>query len=200
MKKYDGVLKRVQMLEEKQGIKYAKEDGKLYKTFKVFYILFTVYTFFMNLFYILGMLLLTAGERELPNEFFAVCIGSVLLIAGFVVTFLKLHIASAVLNLSSSVILIIAFGRELYGTPDLFNFTYSFYWRHFIPLVLIILCITVLCVVALRARHKLNSMYKKVEENLYNLYHTSADEVSEEQWQEFIENYNGESLSKIIME
>lgn len=39
MKKFDGVLKRVRMLEEKNGISYAKPEGKLYKTLKVLYIL-----------------------------------------------------------------------------------------------------------------------------------------------------------------
>ncbi len=35
MKKYDGVMQRVRIIEEKHGIKYAKTDGKLYSALNV---------------------------------------------------------------------------------------------------------------------------------------------------------------------
>ena len=34
MNMYEGVLNRVRQIEEKNGIKYAKTDGKLFKTLK----------------------------------------------------------------------------------------------------------------------------------------------------------------------
>ena len=42
MKLQQNILNRVRQVEEKRGIVYAKTDGKLYKTLKVFYIIFLV--------------------------------------------------------------------------------------------------------------------------------------------------------------
>ena len=37
MKMYDNVLRRVRMVEEKNGIRYAKTDGKLYLALRIIY-------------------------------------------------------------------------------------------------------------------------------------------------------------------
>ena len=44
MKMYDSVLQRVKILEEKNGIKYANTDGKLYKALKIIFIVCVIKT------------------------------------------------------------------------------------------------------------------------------------------------------------
>ena len=58
MKMQESVLRRVRAVEEKNGIKYAKTDGKLYKTLRVFYIIIFAYTMVINLLYIFRYILL----------------------------------------------------------------------------------------------------------------------------------------------
>ena len=53
MKMYEGVLKRVKQLEEKNGIKYSKTDGKLFTSFKVINVLAFIWTVIMNFLYII---------------------------------------------------------------------------------------------------------------------------------------------------
>ena len=73
----------------------------------------------------------------------------------------------------------------------LFGYKYSFYWRHSVPLALIAVFAIWLSVLALRANIKTKKQYRKITENLYNQYHISEEneQLSEEEWQEFIENY-----------
>jgi hypothetical protein len=74
----------------------------------------------------------------------------------------------------------------------------AFYWRHLAPLTIVIIMTVWITVIAIREKAKLNATYRKVEENLYNIYHASANEVSEEQWEEFLNEYNGESPVQVI--
>ena len=48
------VLKRVRQVEEKNGIIYAKTDGRLYKTLKVLYTVVFAYTLAVNLLFVLS--------------------------------------------------------------------------------------------------------------------------------------------------
>ena len=67
MKMQESVLKRVRALEEKNGIKYAKTDGGLYKTLRALYIIAFAYTEAMNFFYISGMALVYGGTDDFKN-------------------------------------------------------------------------------------------------------------------------------------
>ena len=56
-----------------------------------------------------------------------------------------------------------------------------------------ILLMVWMTVIAQRAKIKTDRMYKKVTENLFNMYKVTDDEsenISEEQWNDFLQNYN----------
>ena len=92
MKMQESVLRRVRAVEEKNGIKYAKTDGKLYKTLRVFYIIIFAYTMVINLLYISGMALVYGGTEDFKNvvnSLIAVCVCTALIIAGFVLSFFR---------------------------------------------------------------------------------------------------------------
>ncbi len=206
MKKYDGVLKRVRIIEEKRGIKYANTEGKLYITLKVMCIITAIWGIATNLLFILGHILMYAGTEnmgEIVNRLITVSVCTLVIIASLILNKFKIYIVSAVMNLLSSVLLILQFANLL---PDDFGFLgvkTSFYFRHFIPLALMSIFMIWMTEIAVRARVKTDRMYKKVTENLYDMYRMSeadADTMTDEQWDEFLKSYNPFYKSQVVAE
>lgn len=202
MKKYEGVLKRVRMLEEKNGIKYAKADGKLYGTLKVLYTIVGVWALLMNLFFILGFLLQYTGTDSMSkalNYIWISTAGTVLMIAGYVLSCCKFYLTGGILSVLSELLLIPFFGSILKDSIGFLGFKTSFYWRHFAPLALMLIFMVWMTVIAVKARVKTNRMYKKVCENLYNMYNVSVangDIITDEQWDEFLADYDPNDYKK----
>ncbi len=205
MKKYEGVLARVRELEYKRGIKYANTDSRIYKVFKVLYILMLIWTTATNLLFVLGHLLMYSSgtgldTAELKNRIIGVSVCGVLLIAGAVLNRFRLYIVSAAVSLVSAVVLILQLGKISTDDFGFLGFKPMFYFRHFIPAVLLLVFLGVLTLIAVRANIKTDRMYKKVTENLYNMYNVSdaaAGSLTDEQWDEFLKNYNPYNKSKI---
>ncbi len=188
MKMYDSVLKRVKILEEKNGIKYADTNGRLYSTTKVLFILIFIYAMVIKSFYFLGALIVPQLELEVVTP--AIC--TALLIAGFVLAVCKVHIIGSVLTAVSSVILTLNFSKVLIDdlTDKLLP---KFYWAHLAPLCLLVICAVIMTVIAVRSKIKLKKMYNKVAENIYNTYKINVaggEVIDEEKWEEFLENFD----------
>ena len=193
------VLKRVRQVEEKNGIKYAKTDGKLYGTLKVLYTIIFAYTLAINSLFILSNFIVYYGNENFNSvkvSLVTVTIATLLLIAAFVIMRFKNKVwanyASGITNLLVAVLLVLTFANLMQDSLGLFGYVYSFYWRHAVPLLLIAVFAVWLSVIAIRANIKTDKQYKKVMENIYAQYNLSAEneQLSEEQWEEFLENYN----------
>ena len=198
MKLQQNILNRVRKVEEKRGIVYAKTDGKLYKTLKVFYIIFLVYTFIINALFVLSNFMVYYGTdsfKGLKKPIITVICGTFCFIASLFVLRFKdkiwANIATLILNLLPSLLTVLVYANLMEDSLGLFGYKYSFYWRHSVPLALIAVFAIWLSVLALRANIKTKKQYKKITETLYNQYHISEEneQLSEEEWQEFIENY-----------
>ncbi len=110
MKMYEGVLARVREVEKKRGIKYATTDGGLYKTLKFFYTVAGIWMFLMNLFFILGFIVMYSGTENMSealNSIITVSVCTLCIVAGYVLNCLKLYILSLV------------FSRKIFKIPDL---------------------------------------------------------------------------------
>lgn len=198
MKKFNGVLKRVRALEEKKGIKYAMPDGKLFKTLKVLYVIVFAYTIAINLLFILAMFLKVdlglAGMSDVFNYILSVSVCSVLIIAGLVLQKFKLYLSAGITSVLPEIFLIPVYAIPLREDIDGFlGLKYSFYYKHGVPLLLMILFMTFMTVIAKRAEIKTDKMYKRVTENLFSMYAVAegeAENLSEEQWDEFLRNYD----------
>lgn len=196
MKKYDGVLKRVKDLEEKKGIVYAKVGGKLYSTLNVLYIISGIWTLIMNLLFITGFLLLYSGKEnfsEVKSFIIAVSVATALIIVGYILKRFKLNLTGGIISLVPLVFLIPLFASISKDATVVLGFKLYFYWRHLIPLLLMIIFIVWMTVIALRERIKLNRQYKKVVENLFAMYSQKIEdgsEITEEQWENFLKEYD----------
>lgn len=201
MKMQESVLRRVRMIEEKNGIKYAKTDGKLYKTLRVLYIITFAYTMAINLLYIAGMLLVYGGTdnfKNVVNSLISVCVCTAVIIAGFVLSFFRFKFAAGVMSIAPEIFLIPVFGAVMKDDLGFMGFTASFFWRHFAPLALLIILMTATTVIAVRARIKTEKQYKKVTENLYKLYQSTGGDISDDQWEEFLKEYDPTDYKKLF--
>ncbi len=203
MKKYDGVMKRARELEEKNGIKYAKISGKLYKTIDFFYLLCGIWIVLMNAFYIIGQVVFYSDKGNIDkhlNSIVTVSVCSGVMIAGYLFVRFKKQIIGAVLTVVSAAMLVSVFANYLADDSASLGYKPSFYLRHFAPAVILAALVIWLTVIAVRERVKTDRQYRKVAENLYNM-HTSllADgnsDMTDEQWDEFLANYDPDQQKK----
>lgn len=203
MKMQESVLRRVRMVEEKNGIKYAKTDGKLYKTLRVLYTLVFIYTVGINLLFISGMLLVYGGTDKLSgvlNSLITVSVCTVVIIVGYVLSFFRFKLAAGIISVIPEIILIPVFGTVMQDSLGIFGFAASFYWRHLIPLTLLIILMTAATVIALRARLKTEKLYKKVTDNLYGIYHSSGNNITDGEWEEFLKNFDPTDYKRLFKE
>ena len=201
MKMQESVLRRVRAVEEKNGIKYAKTNGKLYKTLRVFYIVAFAYTMVINLLYIASMAFMHGGTdsfENVVNSLISVCICTALMIAGFVLSFFRFKLAAGIISVVSEIFLIPVFGAELSDSLGFMGFKISFYWRHLAPLAILIILMTATTVIAVRAKVKTEKQYKKVTDNIYKQYKESGAEITDEQWEEFLANYDPTDYKKLF--
>lgn len=195
MKYYQGILDRVRILEHKNAIFYAKTDGKLYKALKWLYILAFAYGGFNVLAFVLGVMIKYGGHlSDFTIELLTPGISLILMLAGFVLLLKKVHIVATALNSIPSCVMIFFFRNRLIDEFSADNSVFpQYYWRHLVPLLLIILLSMWMCGIALRAEYKTKTLYIKVTENLYNLYKVnveSGEELTEEEWDTFLKKYD----------
>ncbi len=199
MKYEANILKRVRQIEEKKGIYYARTDGKLYKTLKIVYVLVWAYTLFMNFMFAAGNMLLYHLNENVKRDMvpiITVAVATAVLIACLVILRFKnkawTNYTFGIANLLSCAVLFLTYMNIMTDSLGLWGFNYSFYWRHAVPLILLVILAVWLSVIALKADIKTNKLYKKTVENLYTQFNLSNGEesLSEEDWEEFIKNYN----------
>ena len=82
------------------------------------------------------------------------------------------------------------------------GFKPSFYWRHLIPLAVLAVIMIVMSAIALRAKIKTEKQYKRITENLYEIYNINIAEngetVTDEQWTAFLEAYDPTNYKKLF--
>ena len=191
------------MVEEKHGITYAKTDGRLYKALRVSYTLLFIYTMGINLLFICGMLLTRLGTdnfKGILNSLITVIACTVLIIAGFCLSFTRFKLAAGLLSVLPEIMLIVVFGAIMKDSLGVMGFKVSYFWRHFAPLLILVILMAVTTVIAVRARIKTEKQYKKVLDNLYELYSLNSDDISDEQWEAFLEEYDPTDYKKIYKE
>lgn len=203
MKMQESVLKRVRMIEEKHGITYAKTDGKLYKALRISYTVLFAYTMCINLLFICGMMLTRYGTdnfKSILNTLITVIVCTALIIAGYVLSFTRFKLAAGVLSALPEIMLLVVFGSVMRDSLGVLGFTPSYFWRHFVPLLILVILMAATTVIAVRARIKTEKQYKKVLDNLYAIYSVNTNDISDEQWETFLAEYDPTDYKKLFKE
>lgn len=203
MKKYDNIMKRVRFIENKYGIVYAKPDGKLFAVLKIFYLLAACYTLGINLLYIGGMFLMHYGTDDFylyTNSLITISACTALMLTGSIMLFSKLKISASIISLASLPLMILTFGTALSDDLGFMGFKTSFYWRHFIPMAIMLILLTLMLIIALRAKYKADVQYKRIVTNLYQMYSVrlgkEENSITDEQWEEFLKSYDPRGYKK----
>lgn len=198
--KYEGVLKKVEMLQRKNCYYYTDTKSKSYKILKLLCILSTIWAVGMNLIFLIGMLFnyidKCNGETYIiinTGMSIAVSVCTVTIIASLILHKLKAYIPGCVLNVISSIVLIVASYSYFTDEKSFLGLEAKFFTRHFIPLALMSLFLLCMTVIAVRARKKADQLYNEATEKLYTQYHT--EDMSADAWDEFLKNYNPENES-----
>ncbi|MBE6750118.1 MAG: hypothetical protein E7560_03030 [Ruminococcaceae bacterium] len=201
MKKYQGVLERVKEIEYKRGIVYEKTSGNLYKKSKIAYLLFLIWTFIMNFMYVVGFMMYSDSEQMslYKNSLITVSVCTALLILAYILTNLKLNVTGGIISTVSSVLTVLSVGNFLKDENGFLGYKISFYWRHLVPAVIMLLIIALLMFISVRERIKTDKLYKSVVNNLFEEYKRNhTGELSEQEWENFLKNYNHEEYKRSL--
>lgn len=202
MKYIENIAYLVRNAEKRAAINYAKPDGLLYKSIKILYIISAVISFIMSAFFVIGRMIKISEIKELAvetannsditaakNSALSVGILSVLFIAAIVILKFKAEIISAALTLISGTASIFILMNVSKNTLEYNSgINASFWFRHFIPIVLSVIFICWLTAIKIRSNIKFNTAYTNMVNRIYKDY--NKDNLTEEEWAEFLENYD----------
>ncbi len=201
MKKYDSILKRVEQIEYKLGINYAKTKGKLYSSMRVINLLGVIYLFGINFLFCVSALMNSAnGNQIVSNQtVILISIATLLEITGVIFSFTDLKIVGGILGILPLPYLTFVFAKLCEGyTSGWFGYTLNFYVRHLSSYVFILIASGFMLFIALRQKIKTNREYKRIINNIYvnykNQFIPKDSEVSDEDWEQFIEDYDPRAM------
>jgi len=205
LKKNQKILDRIEFLGNKYKNAPARTDGKLFKALKVFYIIFFAYYSFISLMVSLLMILHLTDSEGISKEVLkyhlsyegTTCVFFVITIISFVLFFVKFKLTGLIMNIVTQPVFVILEARFFKGNDfSRLNLHADYYWKHFIPALLIFAVSVFMAVIVIRERLYISREYKKITERAYGEFKRGNDTLSEEEWNEFLENYDPRSQSK----
>lgn len=207
MKKYDSILKRVEAYEKKCEIVYAKTDGKLFKGLRALLTLSVIYMFCINMLTCLSLFAKATalGKYNVMDKssLIVMTVVIVLSLSLMILTYLKndwIKLVASLCLFAANIYLIIPLYSISNDGLGFFRLSPVFYWGHLIPFVFIFIFTLWMAVIILRQKYMVNIRYNIIINNLYQAYKNDNSSqfatVSEEEWNDFIENYDPTNMRK----
>ncbi len=207
MKKYDSILKRVEAYEKKCEITYAKTSGKLFAYLRVLLTLSVIYMFCINMLTCLSLFLKANAlgkynvmSKQTLTTMTVVVIISVLFM---ILTYFKndsVKLVGGVGLFICNIYLIFPIYSISNDGLGFFRLIPVFYWGHLTPFVLILIFTLWIIAIIVRQKYMINIRYNIIINNLYRAYKndhsTQFNSISEEEWNDFIENYDPTNMRK----
>jgi len=198
MKLQQSVLKHVYKMEEKYNIRYAKKDGRGFSYCRAFVFIFAIWASFFAFVLSMGFLIQRGALEQGTamygqyTKFIVSCFSVMgLLMLCSVFAGFKKAVFSADFATAAAVYGSAFFASIIDRSPNgFFGLPYKYYWAHLLPLVAVAVCAISMAVIAVREQIILRREYKKVSDRLYEEYSKMAEDLLEEQWEEFLTNYN----------
>ena len=177
-------LEKIARYEEKRGIKYAKTGGKMYKRVLFFGFVAWLWMMITQLFYILGRAIsATAGNTLFDNAFVTILTATSVSVLTVLLYIFRLKIAAFAVNIVAAIVSAISFigitrvddsvssaGSTITEFDQgYFGLKKIFYWRHGIPIFLLIVLFSILIFIILREKHIQKKEYDLISKNNYEL-------------------------------
>lgn len=213
MKKNENILLRLHTKEARAGITRTDVDCVLGKICKLVYIISFIYAVAIKFLYSLSTYMqaksvvdrigfenLSALQKsqcnEAKNSIILVAVMTLLLIAGLVTLIKRLYIPTLILNTLPCVLLSIHFAERMSGTIEQFGIftTYSYY--HLIPLTLLFVSALIYCIIGLIFTASENKAYTAFVDQLYEQYSDKFENLSDEEWEAFLDEYDPKTKKK----
>lgn len=196
--KNQNILNYVHIAQKRSGIKYARPDSRITKNLRHVFIFCALFVTVINLIFIIGTTLVANSAQsgsaltQLHNNIITVAVFTVFpLLCCFLLKSSRLipSIIATVLNTACCVVLLIFFYSELKDGQDLLGLTALYVFRHAIPLIVLLVSGNWAAILLARFNILENRAYNKMVDNLYRLYSSQYTELSDVQWQEFLNSY-----------
>ncbi len=213
MKKNENILLRLHQKEAKLGITRTSVDHTLGKTCKVFYIIAFAYTMAIHLLYIMsvwmnkentvnniGLENLTVLQEDqlaqVNNSIILVSLLSVALVAGLVLLIKRVFVPALVINTLVPAVLLLHFAERMSETLAANGLLCSYTYNHLAPLAILLISALVFSVIGIRFNRGENKAYSAFCEALYNQYSGSFENLTDEEWNNFLSNYDPPKRTK----
>ena len=203
MKKYESIVKRVQIYEDKCCAEYQKSNGPLFKFLKKAYVLIGIYSVCINLLFIISANMQmsdwkAAGNTEViaeKHQFILLGICTFTLIASAVLLFTRFKTIGCITGIVTLPFILHVFVAPCTDKLEGFlGFKANFYYENLIPDAVLMILLIWMLVLVLRERILTNYRYRKIEENIYENYREQFDRdefvVTDEMWENYIKNYD----------
>ena len=198
MKKNQAVLNRVHKFRERRGLKVVDTDSKVFKAFKISYIVAFGWYLLIHLFYFVGEALVLstpeASQAVYMEQFYMLCGGAIIAVVGFILVLCNKFLIGGIFNIISAFLDTYQFYVLLVLRNKDFDSTSKLVVRHILPACLLIVCCMVVCGIALRAKHLFNRDYNRVLEALYVTYKDRLHSGSEEEWERLLTELDDQTI------
>ncbi|MBQ0083724.1 MAG: hypothetical protein KBS52_03035 [Clostridiales bacterium] len=180
----ENLLKMVRDYQYKKSICYPKTHERIYCNLRIYYILAFAYLIIVSAILIMGLAFTKASDKSyLINT----CIASALYTAAFVLMFFKRDLIGLILNIAATFFKALPLIPTQILNADVVDIKPAFYWEHLLPVVLLFIGSIWMSIISTRERRLVRRDKKIVLTNLYNEHHT--EDMSEEDWENFVNNY-----------
>lgn len=205
-RKNANILAHVHTVQERCGIHYPAPDSRITKTLMRTFLFCALLVTVINLIFIIGSSLVVKSAQtssvvtQLYNTITTVAVFTLLPLTSFFLIKSKRlipAIIAAVLNTVCGVFLLVFFYSELKDGQDLLGLTAIYVFRHAIPLIAMLISGNWAAILIARFNVFENRAYNKMIDTLYRLYSSKYTELSDTQWQEFLDTYQPERPEKL---
>ena len=175
-------LKNIEKYEEKRGIKYKKSNGRFYKITLLIACISYLWLMIMQLFYIFGRVLnIIEGNEKIDNIFITVTVSFIVMVVAVILYAFRLKLTAFAVDLAGIIASALSF-IKITGVNDSFSMAGStiseydegifglkrmFYWRHGIPMAVVVICLILLSFIIIRERTTLKKEYDIITKNNY---------------------------------
>ncbi len=197
MKKNANILEYVEKYKYKYGISNVSDNKRIMNVLTVLGAICWCYAFFMAMIFIIG----TSMQIKLgfvdfdffKNSFYSIITGTVLMVASAVLLCCRQKLIACIVGIISQPVMVIAFSHLM--RDPIGDLKLSFYWRHAIPAVLLVLFAVIILFFLLNGIVKDNKLYNMLVEGLYKQYGTrDGEKLTDDEWNEFLSNYKPKTV------
>ena len=195
MKLYKSVIKKLEETNYKKGVNRLDVNSDFYKASKVVYYIAFAWFMFFQLSYIfsnsMALLFFERAGKNVDDALFITFITvAVLVFAGFFFIKLKWHVSAFIVTALPCVSVMVQLGRNEDVSLAFLEHGFlsnRYFWFHYAPAGMLIVLSALVCAIGVKSYIHFRQDYKIAMAALLDNYKESHPEVSDIEWQAYLE-------------